>query len=111
MLPTSNPVCRTRGFRSWNEGYMRRVALLPVAAALALVPLTAAHAAVPARYANCDAVHRTSPHGIGRAGAVDRVRSGPRVTVFRRDTAGYLLAVRANARLDGDRDGIACEKR
>lgn len=67
-------------------------------------------AAVPAQWANCTAVNKRLPHGVGKATARDRT-SGTPVTTFRRDTKLYNIAMSANSRLDGDKDGIACEKR
>jgi Excalibur calcium-binding domain len=43
-------------------------------------------------------------------GAHDRTRGKP-VTTFERSTRLYETAMKANSRLDGDRDGIACERR
>ena len=57
-------------------------------------------------YKNCTELNKSYPHGVGLAGAVDRT-SGKPVTNFRRDAAIY----RENARLDRDKDNIACEKR
>jgi hypothetical protein len=57
-------------------------------------------------YANCDAMHRDYPHGVGLPGARDRT-SGTPVTNFR--VSGPLY--RANDESDADKDGIACEKR
>ena len=59
-------------------------------------------------FANCDALHRTYPHGVGRKGARDHVsgRSKP-VTNFAVSTAVY----NANRKSDRDNDGVACEKR
>lgn len=56
----------------------------------------------PKEYANCDALHRAYPHGVGRRGAVDN--GG--VTNFTRDNATYNL----NTKSDRDHDGIACEQ-
>ena len=56
-------------------------------------------------FANCTAMHRVYPHGVGKLGAHDRT-SGTPVTTFKRDNTLY----RANARSDRDKDGIACEK-
>ncbi len=63
----------------------------------------------PKRYANCAALNKDYPHGVGIPGARDKVRTGqPRVTTFTRSVKVYRL----NApRLDRDRDGIACERR
>lgn len=88
------------------------VVLALLAGAAAVLPAhPAAAAATPPRYANCTALHQYYPHGIGRAGAVDRVRSGSPVTTWKRDTAGYNTAVGYNRDLDRDRDGVACERR
>jgi hypothetical protein len=77
----------------------------------ALVFVTQVEAsAVPAQWANCTTVNNRLPHGVGRATARDRT-SGTPVTTFRRDTRMYDLAMSLNSRLDGDKDGIACEKR
>ena len=85
--------------------------LLAVAVALLLAaPAQAAEAATPAVYKNCTALSKKYPHGIGRANAKDRT-SGTPVTTFKRSTALYAKAMSYNKRLDGDKDGIACEKR
>ena len=70
---------------------------------------TPAEAAVPAQWQNCTVVNNRLPHGVGRANARDHT-SGTPVTNFRRNTALYNTAMRANRGLDGDGDGIACEK-
>lgn len=87
---------------------------LAVAAALSLpclafTAVSANAAAPPARWANCTTVNERLPHGVGLANARDRT-SGTPVTTFRRDTAMYRTADAANSRLDGDNDGVACEK-
>ncbi|MBC7375531.1 MAG: excalibur calcium-binding domain-containing protein [Frankiales bacterium] len=69
----------------------------------------AAEAAVS--YRNCTELQKTYPHGVGQAGASDRTGSGKPVTTWKRDTAAYNKAVRANAGLDRDKDKVACEKR
>jgi hypothetical protein len=83
-------------------------------AALALTSLlgaaASADAAVPSRYKNCTNLHKTFPHGVGRSTAKDKT-SGRRVTTFKHSTTEYRKAVKANKRLDADKDGIACEKR
>ena len=58
---------------------------------------------------NCKQYNAKYPHGVGRVGARDKT-SGTPVTTFRRDTALYNTAMRANGGLDRDKDGIACEK-
>jgi len=75
----------------------------------ALVVVAPADAAVPAQWKNCTVVNKRLPHGVGRANARDKT-SGKPVTNFRRDTALYNTAIRANGGLDRDKDGIACEK-
>lgn len=83
-----------------------------VSAAAAVAASTAAAAldATPALYKNCTALNAKYPHGLGRANAKDKT-SGKPVTTFKRSTALYNKAMSHNKRLDGDKDGIACEKR
>ena len=88
----------------------RTLSGLAVAACLStLLVAPAAQAAVS--HANCTAVQKTYPHGVGRANARDRVTSGRPVTTWKKDTAAYDRAIRANAGLDRDKDAVACEKR
>ena len=59
-------------------------------------------------YANCKELNGDYPHGVGRSGAVDKVSGGGAgVTTFTRNDDLYAL----NSESDGDKDGIACEKR
>jgi hypothetical protein len=94
---------------------MRIAAGSLVVAAMTLSPIVAApaaEAAVPAKYKNCTALHKHYKHGVGRKGAQDKVKGNSRpVTTFKRSTKIYKAAIRANKRLDRDKDGIACEKR
>jgi Excalibur calcium-binding domain len=83
-------------------------AIEPTAGAAASGPSTAA--AIPPLYKKCANLNRKYPHGLGRANAVDKT-TGVRVTTFKRSTKLYNLAMSHNKRLDGDKDGIACEKR
>ena len=95
--------------------------LLTVAAAVLLVsPAAAARGAaidsgpssgtaVPAQYKNCTALNKKYPHGLGKANAKDKT-SGRPVTTFKRNTKLYNTAMSHNKRLDGDKDGVACEK-
>lgn len=77
------------------------------AAGPVLSPTAIVRVSVPKKYANCTALHRRYPHGVGRRGARDHVSGkAKRVTNFVRNTAVY----NANKRLDRDHDGIACEK-
>ncbi len=80
------------------------VSLSAISAGLLALPAQAAPAA-PKRFANCTALQKVHPHGVGRPGAVDKT-SGTRVTTFKRDRALY----NANSGSDRDKDGIACEK-
>ena len=61
------------------------------------------------KYANCAALNKTYKHGVARKGAQDKVKGSTKpVTNFTVNTAVY----NANkAKLDRDKDGIACEKR
>ena len=67
-----------------------------------------AEAAAAHKYANCTALNKKYPHGVGRTGARDHVsgRTKP-VTNFTRNNAVYT----ANSGRDRDKDRIACEKR
>lgn len=87
-----------------------RVALLVLVLTVALAAVGAASSAIrPPLYKNCTAFNARYPHGVGRANAHDRSPSP--VTTFVRNTRLFNLAVKWNARLDGDKDGVACEKR
>jgi Excalibur calcium-binding domain len=89
-----------------------RAAALSVATAVALLgtPAVAGQAAsAPGIYKNCTALHTKYKHGVGRTNAHDHT-SGKPVTSFTHSTSAYNAAVKANADLDRDRDGIACEK-
>lgn len=90
---------------------MKKLAIAAVLSlpCLLLTSVPAEAAAVPARWANCTTVNKRLPHGVGLARARDKT-SGKPVTTFRRDSAMYRRADAANSRLDGDNDGIACEK-
>ena len=79
------------------------------ALAVSLLPLAAAPAeAAPVRYKNCTALNKAYAHGVGKTGAKDRVRGKTKpVTTFKINTALYT----ANKHLDGDKDGVACEKK
>ncbi len=88
----------------------RLLALVAAGAlAVSLTPLAAAPAeAAPARYKNCTALNKAYKHGVGKKGAKDRVRGKTKpVTTFKIDTALYT----ANRHLDGDKDGVSCEKK
>lgn len=74
---------------------------------ISLAPAAGA-ATKPVKYKNCTALTKVYKHGVGKAGAKDKVASGKTpVTTFTRSTKVYAL----NTHLDRDKDGIACEKR
>ncbi len=63
----------------------------------------------PRKYANCTALNQVYKHGVAKKGARDRVRGTTRpVTNFLVYPAVYHLN---KAKLDRDKDGVACEKR
>lgn len=77
----------------------------------ALVLVATPASAAPVSYKNCTELHKSYPHGIGRANAKDHVSGTSKpVTTFKKDTKGYELAIKHNKQLDADKDGIACEK-
>ena len=82
-------------------------------ASAAIVPPSAiAQPATPTAaarvFANCTALNKVYPHGVGRKGAKDRVSGSSKpVTNFAVSTAIY----NANTKSDRDKDGVACEKR
>lgn len=61
----------------------------------------------PKKYANCKALNKVYPHGVGRTAAARDRTKGKRVTNFQVSKAVFNL----NASKDRDRDKIACEKR
>ena len=61
----------------------------------------------PKKYANCKALNKDYPHGVGRTAAARDKASGIKVTKFKVNTAVYDR----NTALDRDKDKIACEKR
>jgi hypothetical protein len=68
------------------------------------ISLPANAATAPYRFANCDAMHRVFPHGVGQFGAKDHT-SGTPVTNFARAPRWYAM----NTGSDRDKDRIACE--
>ncbi|MEJ7647657.1 MAG: excalibur calcium-binding domain-containing protein [Nakamurella sp.] len=92
------------------------LAAAPVAEA---APATHSAAAIVAKapakprvFKNCTDMNKVYKHGVGRKGAKDLANGKPKpkstaVTNFRIDTALY----NANKLRDGDKDGIACEKK
>ena len=61
----------------------------------------------PKKYADCKALNKVYPHGVGRTAAAKDKTSGVKVTTFKVDKAVYDL----NTARDRDKDKIACEKR
>lgn len=88
--------------------------LVRCAAAAALVMSGIAVVASPAdaaakKYANCAALNKVYKHGVARKGAKDKVSGHTKpVTNFTVNTAVYTAN---KAKLDRDKDGVACEKR
>ncbi len=86
--------------------------VVTAAVAIAFVAGLAGPALAAPSYTNCTSLQKTYPHGVGRANATDKVSGSSKpVTTWKRDTAAYNKAIRANSGLDRDRDGVACEKR
>jgi hypothetical protein len=83
----------------------------PVAVGASQSPIGSHPAASPTAvrvFANCTAMNKVYPHGVGRKGARDKVSgSSTPVRNFYVSTAIY----NANTARDRDRDGVACEKR
>lgn len=87
---------------------MKRFVLMLMVAGL-VFPATIL-AKVPPKWKNCAVVNKRFLHGVGKAKAHDKTNGIPVVT-FNRSTKLYRIAIKANKRLDGDKDGIACEKK
>lgn len=91
---------------------MKRVAVIALTAGLlgASALTQAAHAAhTETIWQNCTAYNHQFPHGVGRDHAHDHT-SGTPVRNFLHSTVKYNIAMNHNRGLDGDQDGIACEK-
>ena len=69
-----------------------------------------AAAAMPLLYRNCTNYNAKYPHGVGRATARDKTKSGDPVRTFKRSTRLFNLAMSYNKGLDRDKDFVACEK-
>jgi Excalibur calcium-binding domain len=85
------------------------VALVAATGVVLAATTSASSRRIPLAYKNCTALNQRYPHGLGRATAHDKT-SGTPVTTFFRSNRLYRLAISYNARLDRDKDGIACEK-
>jgi hypothetical protein len=84
---------------------VRRMFVATITAALFLGTAAPSQAAAKS-FANCTALNKVYPHGVGRKGARDKT-SGTPVTSFKVSNSLY----NANRGSDRDGDGIACEKR
>ena len=89
---------------------MKRIASCLIAAVVLGFAAGTAEGAAPLVYKNCTNLNKKYPHGLGKLLARDKAAGDP-VTNFKRSTRLYLVAMSHNKRLDGDKDGIACEKR
>jgi uncharacterized membrane protein len=88
---------------AWAAAALATAGLIGVAAPADAAPPK------PKKYANCAALNKVYQHGVAKKGAKDKVRGTTRpVTTFLVYTAAYNLN---KAKLDRDKDGIACEKR
>jgi Excalibur calcium-binding domain len=85
------------------------VACVILTAIVWVITAGTADARPPAPYTNCTVFNKKYPHGVGKLTARDKT-SGDPVTAFKRSTLLYRRAMRYNAGLDRDKDGIACEK-
>jgi hypothetical protein len=88
---------------------MKRVGISLIAAVTLAVAAAPADAAMPVLYKKCANLNAKYPHGLGKLLAKDKTAGDP-VTNFKRSTRLYNVAMGWNKRLDGDKDGIACEK-
>lgn len=83
---------------------VKTLAASAAAAFATLMVAVPAQATTPHHFVNCDAMHRSFPHGVGLFGAHDHT-SGDPVINFARAPKWYSL----NTGLDRDKDHIACE--
>jgi hypothetical protein len=79
---------------------------------LGIAPLASASTGrAGSRWENCTKVNQKYSHGVGRRHAHDHTASGTDpVTNFKHSTRLYKIAMSHNSGLDGDKDGIACER-
>jgi|GEM_PF-791523 Excalibur calcium-binding domain. len=84
----------------------------PASAASVSAPSLMLPLAAKYKFANCTALHKVYPHGVGKSNARDKVRGKTKpVTNFTRSTSLYKKIVGYKHDLDRDKDGVACEKR
>ena len=85
--------------------------LSAAAAGVLLACLSGGPAGAATTFANCTAMHKKYPHGVGKSGARDLISGryirGKSVTTFKVSTALYT----ANKKSDRDKDGVACEQK
>lgn len=88
---------------------MKRLAALAVAASLVIAPAAIDHAVKsPAKFKTCKALQAKHKNGVGLNNATDHTSGKTQpVTNFKKDYRLYL----ANSARDGDKDGVACEKK
>jgi Excalibur calcium-binding domain len=86
------------------------VATLVASPAGSSVDETTVNARAPALYKNCTNFNKRYPHGVGKVGARDHTTGDDPVTNFKRSNKIYRTAMSWNKRLDGDKDGVACEQ-
>ena len=89
---------------------MKRIASCLIAVVALAFAAGTAEGATPLVYKNCTNLNKRYPHGLGKLLAKDKT-SGDPVTNFKCSTKLYLVVMGWNKRLDGDKDGVACEKR
>lgn len=98
----------TSPLRRTAVGFLAAAALALSSSVLVAAPAEAATVS----YKNCTAFQKTYKHGVAKSGARDKVKGKTKpVTTFKRSTKIYKAAIKANKRLDADKDGVACEKR
>ena len=114
FLAVSSPLIRAGGIgpTANHEGltHMKTLILVAVSTVAISAPLAtgvadAATVAKAKTFANCTALNKVYPHGVGLKNAHDHT-SGTPVTNFARKPLVY----KANTKSDRDKDGIACEK-
>lgn len=90
--------------------HVKRILLVTVLLVAPSVAAAPAHAALPRpkAYPNCIALNKVYRHGVAKSATVrDKTASAYKVRNFAVDAKTYAL----NTKRDGDKDGIACEKR
>ena len=89
------------------------MSLLAVAATTwaGLAPAASSPTTTANRWDNCTKFNKAYPHGVGRTHAHDHTVNGSDpVTNFKHSTRLYRIAMSHNSGLDGDKDGVACER-